>query len=55
VPLLIKEIMDPNQSLVGYFIPGSGNPDHPIQKREPKIAEYHFEILGAGGDGSLGI
>lgn len=47
--------MDPNQSLIGYFIPGSGNSDKLSQKREPKIVEHHFEILGAGGDGSLDI
>ena len=55
VPLVAKEIIDPNQSIIGYYLPGSGDPEKKLSGREPKVVEYNFEILGAGGDGSLDI
>ena len=36
VPLHAKEIMDPQQELAGYHIPGSKNPDNPMQMRTPE-------------------
>ncbi|KAM3137891.1 hypothetical protein pb186bvf_009972 [Paramecium bursaria] len=53
VPLLAQEILSPTQSLIGYHIPGSGHPDHPIESRQPTELQYLFEIFGAGSDGFL--
>jgi hypothetical protein len=36
-------------------LPGSGDPDKPLQMREPMEVSYNFEVHGAGGDGSLTI
>ncbi|KAL4426641.1 hypothetical protein ABPG74_018719 [Tetrahymena malaccensis] len=55
VPLVVKEIMDYSQNLIGYHLPGSGDPDKPMKMRDPMEVAYNFEIFGAGGDGSLSI
>jgi hypothetical protein len=31
IPLIAEEIIDPNQNLIGYHIPGSGNLDNPLK------------------------
>ena len=52
IPLKIYNILDPEQDLVGFHLPGSGK--NPIP-REKTIVNYQFEIIGAGGDGALDI
>jgi hypothetical protein len=55
VPFSAKEVLDPQQALIGYHLPGSGDPDQMMTLREPLTINYTFEIFGAGGDGSLNI
>jgi len=33
VPLVASEILDPNQNLIGYHLPSSGNLDNPMKQR----------------------
>lgn len=40
--------------LVGFYLPGSGNPQMPLlSQREKQIKRYTLEIFGQGGDGAL--
>ncbi len=55
VPLIARELIDANQNLAGYHLPGSANPENPLKPREPKEVHYLFEVFGQGGDGSLEI
>ena len=52
IPMRVYNILDPEQDLVGFHLPGSGK--NPIP-REKIIVDYQFEIIGAGGDGALSI
>ena len=33
VPLIVKEVLDPSQNLIGFHLPGSGNPSDPLKQR----------------------
>ena len=49
-PLSIKDVVNPQQTLIGYFEPGSGS-THKLRKRQER--QYKIETFGVGGDGSL--
>ena len=59
VPIHVTNIIDPNQDLVGYHKPGSGNKEladlNVSNTIERKTNVFKMEIIGAGGDGSLNM
>lgn len=55
IPFVAREIIDYSQNLIGYYLPGSGDPDNPLKMREPMEVSSTLEVFGAGGDGSLSI
>ena len=52
VPIHVFNVVDPLQSLVGYYLPGSGK-NVPVPARFE--TEYKLSVTGVGGDGSLSI
>ena len=57
IPMQIFDIINPEQELAGYYLPGSGgvNSESICPVKERIIENYKYEIIGAGGDGSLQI
>jgi hypothetical protein len=43
------------QNLIGYHLPGSGNPENPLKPRVLNEVSEVLQILGEGSDGSLQI
>ena len=51
-PVTIRDVLNPQQMLVGFFEPGSGSNPAPRTRQE---AKYKIEVFGVGGDGSLSL
>lgn len=51
-PIVVRDIANPQQTLVGYFEPGSGTNLRPRRRQE---VQYKIETFGVGGDGSLSL
>lgn len=51
-PVTIRDVINPQQTLVGYFEPGSGSNEKQRNRQEMK---YKIEVFGVGGDGSLSL
>lgn len=52
IPMKVFSILDPEQEIIGFHLPGSGY--NPIPRERSEI-NYQFQIIGAGGDGALDI
>lgn len=55
-----RELLDLTQSMIGYFLPGSGNEDIIEQTKlaessNVKSIEKQLTVIGKGGDGSISI
>lgn len=55
-----RELLDLSQSMVGYFLPGSGNEDviektKSNEKARVKEIEKQLTVIAKGGDGSISI
>ncbi len=53
--LFVKNLIDREQSSIGYFAPGSGSEGAALETVLEKRVNYKIEVIGSGGDGSICI